>query len=115
MNTLEIIAPIISGALMGLIGWLTAAYRNKQKKEKDILDNVQQMLDMERQQINIYAERLAKSETDYHKLEKKFDHKTRAVKEAYDCEHPSENCPVLIYDKSQCEDCKIKRTVNENA
>lgn len=83
-----------------LLGWLTSAYRNKQKKEKDILDNVQQVIDIQREFIN-------KQNEDLSKLEKKFNSKTRAVKAAYDCHIPSNKCPVLISDakEHECDTC----------
>lgn len=37
---------------MAILGWYLNAYRNKQKKEKDILDNVQQVIDIQKAHID---------------------------------------------------------------
>ena len=109
----EIVLPIV----MLLLGWITNAYRNKQKKEKDILDNVQQVIDIQNAHIERCDQMLQRrdkllqdKEDDYRKLEAKYDHKVRAVKEAYDCEGDTSKCPVLAYDKNHylCDDCDLK-------
>lgn len=114
MSTLaiEFILPILTA----LIAWFANAYRNKQKKERDVLDNVQRILDIQNDYINRCNESMQKKEDDYKKLETKYDHKVRAVKEAYDCEHPSEHCPVLVYDKKilSCDDCALKTLTRKN-
>lgn len=115
MSTLaiEFILPILTA----LIAWFANAYRNKQKKEHDILDNVQQIIDMQNKhiercdaQIAKRDELLQKREAEYHKLEGKYEHKVKAVKEAYDCRHDTNLCPVLIYDKKHhiCDTCELK-------
>lgn len=99
----EIAAPILTL----ILGWVTNAYRNKQKKEHDILDNVQQIIDMQNQHIGRCDEQLTRTIEKLNKLEVKYDHKVRAVKEAYDCTHDTSQCPVLIYDKNNhiCDSC----------
>lgn len=109
----ELVVPL----LMLIIGWVTSAYRNKQKKEKDILDNVQRVVDIQNnhinrceQTLNKTRELLERKEQDYRKLEAKYEHKVKAVKEAYDCEGDTSKCPVLAYDKNNhvCDSCELR-------
>lgn len=110
----EILLPIV----MAILGWVTSAYRNKQKKEKDILDNVKQLLEMKSEHIEQCKEELKEMRTERDierverkKLEEKYDHKVKAVKEAYDCEGDTSKCPVLAYDKNHypCETCEYRK------
>lgn len=121
MSTLaiEFILPILSA----LIAWFANAYRNKQRKERDILDNVQQIIDIQNkhiercgEQIKRRDELLAKREAEFRKLEAKYEHKVKAVKEAYDCEHDTSLCPVLMYDKANnvCDSCELRNLKCEN-
>lgn len=109
----EIAVPV----LMLVLGWVTNAYRNKQKKERDILDNVQQVIDIQNAHIERCDQMLQRrdkllqdKEDDYRKLEAKYEHKVKAVKEAYDCEGDTSKCPVLAYDKNNhiCDTCELK-------
>lgn len=109
----EIALPIV----MAILGWFLNAYRNKQKKEKDILDNVQQVIDIQKAHIAQCKDELKEMQTEraieraaHKKLEEKYDHKVRAVKEAYDCEGDTSKCPVLMYDKNHhlCETCDLR-------
>ena len=115
MSTLaiEFILPILTG----LLAWFGNAYRNKQKKEGDILENVQRIIDMQNahiercdQMLKRRDELLQERETDYRKLDSKYEHKVKAVKEAYDCKYVSHGCPVLLYDKANygCDECALK-------
>lgn len=119
MSTLaiEFILPILTA----LIAWFANAYRNKQKKEHDVLENVQQIIDMQNahilrcdQMLQKRDQLLEEREADYRKLETKWEHKVKAVKEAYICKYVSEGegCPVLMYDKATygCDDCALKNT-----
>ncbi len=115
----EIVLPVV----MLILGWVTNAYRNKQKKEKDILDNVQQVIDIQNAHIAQCKDELKemRAERDFEraerkKLEEKYDHKVRAVKEAYDCEGDTSKCPVLAYDKDHhlCETCELRNPDCQN-
>lgn len=90
-----------------LIAWFGNAYRNKQKKEHDILDNVQQILDIQ----NKYIERQSKT---LDIITAKNDKKRESIKRAYQCKIPSEECPVLIHDAevvedNRCETCNLNK------
>lgn len=101
----EFILPILTA----LIAWFANAYRNRQKKENDILDNVQRIIDMQNGHIKRCDDLLAKREAEYLKLEERYYQKVRAVKEAYDCPYDTALCPVLIYDKAMhdCDTCEL--------
>lgn len=110
----EVLLPLATA----MIAWFANAYRNKQKKEHDVLDNVQQIIDMQNAHIERCSAQIARSEEmlkakeqEYHKLEGKYEHKVKAVKEAYDCKHSPTDCPVLTYDKSwdDCKQCELKQ------
>ena len=107
----EILIQVITPIALGLLGWFGNAYRNKQKKEKDILDNVQQILDIQ----NKYIEKQDKALT---RMTAKDERKRESIKKAYMCKVPSENCPVLIHDaqshaepdkSSACDTCVYKK------
>lgn len=114
---MNIVFDFVLPILTLLIGWFTNAYRNKQKKESDILENVQRIIDMQNAHIERCDQMLQKRDqllqerdVDYRKLESRWEHKVKAVKEAYDCPHVSEGCPVLTYDKASydCDGCEHK-------
>ena len=48
--------------LTALIAWLANAYRNKQKKEHDVLDNVQRIIDLQNAHILKSEQALEKSD-----------------------------------------------------
>ena len=99
MNELwmQIALPVVTG----LVGWFTNAYRSKQKKEGDILDNVQRIIDIQDAHIKKSEEALAKSESLNKRLEAKLDRKRKSVRAANRCKFTSEGegCPVLVQEE----------------
>jgi hypothetical protein len=99
MNELwmQIALPVVTG----LVGWFTNAYRNKQKKEGDILDNVQRIIDIQDAHIKKSEESLAKSESLNKRLEAKLDRKSKSVRAANKCKYTNEGngCPVLVQEE----------------
>lgn len=93
MMWVNFVLPVV----MGVVGWLGSAYRSKQKKEGDILDNVQRIIDIQDEHIKKSEEALAKSENLNKRLEAKLDRKTKSVRAANKCKYTSEGdgCPVL--------------------
>jgi hypothetical protein len=93
MMWVNFVLPVV----MGVVGWLGSAYRSKQKKEGDILDNVQRIIDIQDAHIKKSEEALAKSENLNKRLEAKLDRKTKSVRAANKCKYTSEGdgCPVL--------------------
>lgn len=108
----EIALPII----LGILGWIGNAYRNKQKRESDILDNVQRIIDMQNGHISRCEAMLDERDKAYRIMSRKNDRKRETIKKAYSCKVPSEECPVLIYDAQiheqsddTCKECKYKQ------
>lgn len=103
----EVLINFVLPICTALIAWFGNAYRNKQKKEHDILDNVQQILDMQNQ----YIERQSKT---LDIITAKNDRKRESIKRAYQCKIPSEECPVLQHDAhvvedTRCDTCAYKK------
>lgn len=93
MMWVNFVLPVV----MGIVGWLGSAYRSKQKKEGDILDNVQRIIDIQDAHIKKSEEALAKSENLNKRLETKLDRKSKSVRAANKCKYTNEGegCPVL--------------------
>lgn len=114
----DILISFVLPVVTALLAWFGNAYRNKQKKEHDILDNVQRIIDMQNSHIARCEEMLDKRDKEYKVMSRKNDRKREAIKKAYNCKVPSEECPVLIYDAqiherdiddSRCETCVYKK------
>jgi hypothetical protein len=117
---MQIALPVVSG----LVGWFTSAYRNKQKKEGDILDNVQRIIDIQDAHIKKSEQALEKSENLNKRLEAKLDRKSKSVRAANRCKHTNEDggCPVLAQEEKneycydiECVECEhhIKESKND--
>ena len=96
-------------------GWFASIWRTKQKKEKDVLDNVTQILDMQKAYIAEQDEENKKTRDMNKRLEAKLDGKNRAIRKANWCKftNEGEGCPVLKQEEKndgdhydQCETCK---------
>jgi hypothetical protein len=120
MMWVNFVLPIV----MGVVGWLGSAYRSKQKKEGDILDNVQRIIDIQDAHIKKSEEALAKSENLTKRLEAKLDRKSKSVRAANKCKFTSEGdgCPVLNQEERneycydiECAECEhhIKESKND--
>ena len=105
----QFVLPVIT--LMG--GWFAKSYRDKQKKENDVLKNVQQAIDILRESISFQDDTLKRTRSMLERMEKKYDDKCSSVRKAYTCKVPSEECPVLIneskikniHECAECEQC----------
>lgn len=110
----NILINFILPVFTALIAWLGTAYRNKQKKEKDILDNVKQIIDIQKEFISKQEETIKQTTQRLAVVDKRQAHKAAAVRKAYNCTIPSESCPVLQYDAmgadseciGNCDKCK---------
>lgn len=112
---IDILRDVMLPVVLALLGWFGNAYRNKQKKEHDILDNVQRIIDLQNSHISRCEASLDERERAYKEMCKKNDRKRETIKKAYNCKIPSEECPVLIYDaqehnvdNTKCNTCKYK-------
>lgn len=92
----QIIIPILTL----VAGWFGNAYRNKQKREADIIDNVQDIIKEQREYIERQQVTVERVEAKLERIGVKIDAKKRAIREAYKCEYykKGNDCPVLIED-----------------
>lgn len=117
LNFLEsFILPIVTA----LIGWFTAVWRNKQKKESDVLTNVTQILEMQKQYIAEQDEENKKTRDMNRRLEKKLDDKRESIRKANKCKYTNEGegCPVLANEDKiddRCKDCNLNKDVERTA
>lgn len=94
---MEIVLPVATA----LVGWLTSSYRNKQKKESDIIVNFQAMRDADREFIVQCRADLKESRDMNKRLEAKYNRKSKSVRAANKCRYTNEgeDCPVLIQEE----------------
>lgn len=107
----DFVLPII----MGIAGWLGNGYRNKQKKESDIITNFKAMRDADREFIEECRKDLKESRDMNKRMEAKYNRKCKSVRAANKCKFTNEGdgCPVLeqedknerIYD-IECANCQ---------
>ena len=115
----DIVLPVVTL----VFGWFAKVFRDKQKKEHDILDNVKQILDMQKKYIEDQQAQIREKDRtieDAQKLikrvEAKLDRKERSIRQANKCKYTNEDggCPVLRYDEehnidtSECATCQLK-------
>lgn len=105
---IEVIERAILPILTLLGGWFAHVVRTKQKKESDILDNVRQILEMQKQYIAQQDEENKKTRNMNARLEKKLDDKRESIRKANLCKFTSEGdgCPVLRHEDELDEKCK---------
>ena len=100
-----IIIYIIAPTLTAFLGWFASAWRSRQKREGDILQNVETILGIQNRQIERYDREL-------NAMERRLSLKTRSIMQANHCDYVAE-CPVLEHeDKNDrlpdCAACKEK-------
>lgn len=106
---IQFILPIV----MLLLGWFSNAYRNKQKKEHDILDNVQRIINLQNAHILKSEQALEKSDKQNQRLDAKLDRKNKSIRKANNCKYTNEGdgCPVLnqeeINERIYDEGCRL--------
>lgn len=88
--------------IMGVAGWLGNGYRNKQKRESDIITNFQAMRDADREFIEECRADLKESRNLNKRLEAKYNRKCKSVRAANKCKFTSEGdgCPVLAQEEA---------------
>lgn len=107
----EILIQFVLPLITLVVGWLTSSYRNKQKKENDVLNNVQQAVEILKDSLNFQADNNERLRLMLNRLEKKYEHKASSIRKAYNCKVPSEDCPVLINESKikthhDCDECE---------
>lgn len=89
-------------------GWFAHLFRSKQKKEADILDNMKQILSLQREYIASQDAENKKTRDMNARLEKKLDDKRQSIRKANNCKFTNEGdgCPVLANEDALDEKCK---------
>lgn len=98
--------------LTAVIGWFANVWRTKQKKEADVLTNVTQILEMQKQYIAEQDAENKKTRDMNRRLEKKLDDKRESIRKANKCQYTNEGdgCPVLANEDKiddRCKDCNL--------
>ena len=84
----DLIAQIAAPVATGLLGWFTNAYRNRQRRENDIIDNIKRILDIQDKKIEAQDARIVS-------LEQELKEFQWIVRQAYECNAGDGACPVL--------------------
>lgn len=97
-------------------GWFASVWRTKQKKEKDVLENVSQILELQKTYIAEQDSENRKTRDMNKRLEAKLDSKNRAIRKANWCKFTNEGdgCPVLNQEEkndgyNKCETCQYNK------
>lgn len=116
-NILLILLEKVGIPVLTLVGgWFVGLYRSKQKKEADILDNMKQILQMQKAYIADQDAENKKTRDMNARLEKKLDGKNASIRQANKCKYTNEGdgCPVLVHEDAIDEKCK-NCTLRDNA
>lgn len=110
---LEILRDVGIPALTLVGGWFAHMFRTKQKKEADVLDNVQQILKLQKDYIAEQDSENKKTRDMNARLERKLDEKRESIRKANKCKYTTEGdgCPVLIHEDyldEKCKNCDLK-------
>ena len=104
----EILERVGIPALTLVGGWFAHMFRTKQKKEQDILQNVTQILDLQKTYIAAQDADIKKTRDMNARLEKKLDDKRESIRKANRCKFTAEGegCPVLQHEDELDDKCK---------
>ena len=115
-NILLILLEKVGIPVLTLVGgWFVGLYRSKQKKEADILDNMKQILTLQREYIASQDAENKKTRDMNARLEKKLDDKRESIRQANKCKYTAEGdgCPVLIHEDvldAKCLNCNYNKS-----
>lgn len=109
----DVFREILIPAFTGVAGWFASVWRTKQRKEADILDNMKQILEMQKEYIQEQDKENKKTRELNARLEKRLDQKRESIRKANKCKYTNEDdgCPVLIHEDlldEKCSNCKLK-------
>ena len=109
----RVLLPVLT--LIG--GWFAHLFRSKQKKEADILQNVMQILDLQKKYIADQDVENKKTRDMNARLEKKLDDKRESIRKANNCKYTAEGdgCPVLKHEDlldEKCINCNLKQNAD---
>ena len=131
VQILDVLSTVVVPIATAALGWLGSAYRNKQKKEGDIMANFKQMMSIQNDFIsglkaNIDERDAALLESKHvnQRLEAKLDRKDKSIRKANFCKFSNEGngCPVLLqeeknypeYHESLCDNCEHRNDTDKN-
>lgn len=121
---LEVLKDVGLPAFTAVAGWFASVWRTKQKKEKDVLDNVQQILLIQKNYIAEQAGTITETKNMNKRLEAKLDRKNKSIRQANKCKFTADGdgCPVIgseehfdACDEPNCETCKFKINPDDNS
>ena len=112
---IDLLQNIVLPSFTAVCGWFASVWRTKQKKEKDVLDNVQQILSLQKSYIEEQAGTIKESKDINKRLEAKLDKKNKSIRQANKCKYTNEGdgCPVLTSEErfddcqADCKTCKL--------
>lgn len=114
----EVVYKVLMPLLTAFLGWIYSSYRNKQKKESDIIANFKETLAADRTFILECREDLKKSRDINKRLEAKLDRKNKSVRQANKCPYTAEGdgCPVLLQEEKNelCYDADCLKCEHHN-
>lgn len=120
-SVVEVLKDIILPAFTAVVGWFASVWRSRQKKEADVLTNVQQILGLQKEYIASQDAENKKTRDMNARLEKKLDDKRRSIRQANWCKFTNEGdgCPVLNHeqkiDGDRCETCQYNKEEGDNS
>ena len=131
VQILDVLSTVVVPIATAALGWLGSAYRNKQKKEGDIMANFKQMMSIQNDFIsglkaNIDERDAALLESKHvnQRLEAKLDRKDKSIRKANFCKFSNEGngCPVLLqeeknyseYHENLCDKCEHRSQLPTN-
>ena len=131
VQILDVLSTVVVPIATAALGWLGSAYRNKQKKEGDIMANFKQMMSIQNDCIsglkaNIDERDAALLESKHvnQRLEAKLDRKDKSIRKANFCKFSNEGngCPVLLQEEKNCgehhenlcDNCEHRNDTDEN-
>ena len=131
VQTFDVLTTVVVPIATAALGWLGSAYRNKQKKEGDIMANFKQMMSIQNDFIsglkaNIDERDAALLESKHvnQRLEAKLDRKDKSIRKANFCKFSNEGngCPVLLQEEKDCgehhenlcDKCEHRNDTDEN-
>lgn len=114
---IDLLKDVALPAGTAILGWFASVWRSKQKKEADILDNMKQILTIQKEYIASQDEENRKTRAINMRLEAKLDKKNKSIRKANWCKFTSEGdgCPVLVHEEScddlqaDCAECPYKQ------
>lgn len=111
---LDLLRDVALPAVTAVMGWFASIWRTKQRKEKDVLENVSQILEIQKQYIADQDEENRKTREYNRHLERKLDDKRASISKANKCKYTNEDdgCPVLAHEESldeKCRNCEIRQ------